>query len=142
MLKTQRTLRLSGSFGIAVFDNTQRIQQQKHQKFGKSSTMTLATSRIFLKPFTPAVFYSIQFPDDKTRVEITYLKQIIPSPHGMLPYEQYSVSDPSVYRRKEAEGDEDVATDLTGKRVTNYCRFVETLLVYCLSDIHEDCHSG
>ena len=43
--KSTDTLCASGSFGIAIFDNSQNMQSFKFQRFGRSSTVTLATSR-------------------------------------------------------------------------------------------------
>ena len=125
MTKTLQCLKLSGYFGIAVFDNTQIFTSRKyHQKYGESSYVTLATSRIFIKATIPVDIELIIFPNDLIRVKITYLDQVIPSPHGMLPFETYAILDPSVYFRNDSVEGEDVSTDLTGKRVECYCDFV------------------
>ena len=63
MVKTMKTLKLSGRFGVAIFDNTQVFTSQKHQRYGKSSKSTLATNRLFVETTIPEWFVSlIPFP--------------------------------------------------------------------------------
>ena len=60
------------------------------------------------------------------RVELTYLNQMISSPHGMLPYNTYQSCDPNVLMGQHSIGGKNVLTDMSGKRVTSSCKFAET----------------
>ncbi len=61
MIRTKETLRASGDFGVAIFDNSQLIEQLKFQRNAKSSSVTLTTSRCFLKPMFPTNMDEINF---------------------------------------------------------------------------------
>ena len=102
---------MSVNFGITIFDNTQVFTLQKHQRGRKSSKSTLATNHLFVEPTIPEWFSLIPFPSDQIRVELTYLSQMISSPHaaGMLPYTKYqSAGDPTVFIRRHSIDGEDV----------------------------------
>ena len=85
MIRTKETLKASGDFGVAIFDNSQLIEQLKFQRNAKSSSVTLTTSRCFLKPMLPTNMDDINFGDEK--VPITYHNQIIPSPYNFPAFE-------------------------------------------------------
>ena len=78
---TKESLLVSGDFGIAIFDNSQFIQQLKYQRGGHSSLFTLCTSRCFVKVTIPPWYSDIKFPEEKVLI-VYSCKQAIPSPHG------------------------------------------------------------
>jgi hypothetical protein len=88
MIKTMETLKMSGNFGVAIFDNSQITRSLKYQRNKQSSTVTLVTSRCFVKPSIPDDINEIIFPDSK--VFIQYVLQPIPSAFGMAEYENIS----------------------------------------------------
>ena len=49
MNRTNKTLKLSGSFGISIFDNSQIMHKFKFQRGLKSSMVSLTTSRCVVK---------------------------------------------------------------------------------------------
>ena len=54
MVDTIQTLKDSGKFGVAIFDNSQIFQTVKFQRKSQSSTASLATARCFVKPIIPS----------------------------------------------------------------------------------------
>ena len=109
-------------FIVATFDNSQVIRQKKYQSGGRSSTVTLVTSRMFIKSFIPFGLLLFVFPTEKP--ELTYANQAIPSPYGMPAYESEdkitakSYTNPS-FKKKLQE------TNVDGKRVKRYAELVQ-----------------
>jgi len=50
MIRTKESLKASGDFGIAIFDNSQLIEQLKFQRYAKSS---LVVTLMFLEAHAP-----------------------------------------------------------------------------------------
>ena len=70
---------------ISMFDNSQRGVKHKHQTSGSSSSMVRLTSRAYMKPwFGPWKLGSIP---SIVQQPITFIKQKVPSPMGMPPFE-------------------------------------------------------
>ena len=120
MIRTKETLKASGDFGVAIFDNSQLIELLKFQRNAKSSSVTLTTSRCFLKPMLPTNMDDINFGDEK--VPITYHNQIIPSPYNFPAFELDNRITKESFNpnRLEVTG----STDLSGARVEAYARVV------------------
>ena len=119
MIRTKENLKASGDFGIAIFDNSQLIEQLKFQRNAKSSlVVTLTTSRCFLKPMLPTNMGDINFGDEK--VPIIYLtNQTIPSPYNFPAFEmENTISKTSFFPTYLAVTD---SIDLSGERVEAYC---------------------
>ena len=115
------TLCASGSFGVAIFDNSQNIQSLKFQRFGRSSTVTLTTSRCFLMPMNPVfpsntIFHNNQF-------HIIYHNQIITSPHGMPAFQSIPKMSANIFERDIFPKD-DTSIDMSGYRVEAYANLL------------------
>jgi hypothetical protein len=110
-------------FVLATFDNSQIIRKKKFQSGGESSSVTLVTSRMFIKPMIPHGLSLFNFPHNNDRPEITYFGQRIPSAFGMPKYEEienisFQVFQDEKYRITNS------TTDLTGERVDSYAKLV------------------
>ena len=77
------TLCASGSFGVAIFDNSQNIQSLKFQQFGRSSAVTLTTSQFFLMLMNPVFPSTTIFHNN--HVDIIYHNQSSLLPTKFLP---------------------------------------------------------
>ena len=85
MIETIQTLKDSGTFGVAIFDNSKIFQSVKFQRNSQSSTASLATARCFVKPVIPSDIDRIPFPNQHSN--ISYIDQSIPLAYGMPKYE-------------------------------------------------------
>ena len=121
MEKSMQTLKISGSFGIAVYDNSQRFQIQKFQRNGVSSSATLTTCRLFIRPHLTDNFDLVAFPT--SRVAITYVNQKIQSPRSFPAFESVLAVSPSTFNPHSILGNE-VDYDNTGLRVESYASLV------------------
>eukprot|EP00978_Attheya_sp_CCMP212_P043175 scaffold277447_cov33-Attheya_sp.AAC.1 len=73
---------------LVAFDNIQQGTQFDHQRGGKSGSFKKATSRIGreIEPYLVTAF------DNLSHCDITYVDQVIPSPVGMLSFENDTVA--------------------------------------------------
>ena len=131
--KTKNTLKDGPKIGIAIFDNSQNFRKLKFQRFRKSSSVTLTTSRCFVKP----TIQNISICNDD-HVNITYLNQVIPSPIGLPAFEDFALSSDVFDVTKLTVSDN--AMDMTGNRVESYALNVliagsimkfQRLICYC-----------
>jgi hypothetical protein len=119
MDKTNKMLRSSGPFAIAIFDNSQIIRPLKYQRDGHSSSTTITTSRCFVRPVIPDNLSSLIFVQEKCT--LTFVNQCIPSPPGMLCYENLEVTDAKAFQCRTQSMEEGRLQDTSGSRVTSYC---------------------
>ena len=130
MVKARRTLKLSGSFGLAVFDNSMNIQELKFQRNKTSSEVSLTTSRFFLQPVVPSNLYSIKYGTE--RAEITYLNQMVPSPFGFPAFElDHTITSDSFNPNGMPECNLDVDVDISGMRVEAYAKRLQIAAWIC-----------
>ena len=108
-------------FVIGAFDNSQIIKELKFQAGGSSSSVTLVTSRIFIKPMVPHGLPLFRFPI--VCPEITYLHQNIPSAYGMPEFEDITSINPDVYSNFKYLT-VNSSTDITDAQVGQYMKLV------------------
>jgi hypothetical protein len=66
--------------GISVWDSSQQAEQLKHQRsWGKSSTMTKVTLRIFIDLFFPKVLAFLKLVSSSPVTISSYIEQVIPA---------------------------------------------------------------
>jgi hypothetical protein len=128
MKACETKLASSGHFGIAVWDNSQLVTPLKFQRGGRSSVSSKVTSRIFVKPYdpsygttTPACLLT-EHPGLPVPVVITYLDQPVPSPVGMVCFEQER--DPYLQIKHIEDDDSSLEVEATGVRVEAYMKLV------------------
>lgn len=115
MSQTMLSLCESGNFGISIFDNSQIIRNQKYQRDSHCSSVTLATSRCFVKPVIPDNLDSFEFSNQSLLV--TCVNQAIPSPPQMPMYEKLGSINIDAF----SFNDQDSGQDTSGGRVESYC---------------------
>jgi hypothetical protein len=118
---TMKSLKNCGNFVIGVYDNSQRFDLQKFQRNGKSSTVTLTTCRLYIRPHLPENLDLVTFPT--SRVAITYVNQQIPSPHSFPAFERVLEVSSSTFNPHSIL-DNGVDYDNTGLRVESYASLV------------------
>ena len=109
-------------FVIGTFDNSQLIRSRKFQRGGSSSSVTLVTSRMFLKAMVPVGLDLLAFSDDL--VEITYLDQQIPSPFGMPRFEEIELISRNIFEDKRWVTNSS-SMDTSGERVNRYAKVIQ-----------------
>jgi hypothetical protein len=119
MVDTVKTLKDSGNFGVAIFDNSQIFQTVKFQRNSQSSTASLATARCFVKPIIPSDINMIPFPNQHSN--ITYIDQAIPSVYGMPKYEDINDIKADYFFLTKDNLAFDDTINLSGARVNKYC---------------------
>ena len=110
------------AFVVATFDNSQIIREKKFQRGGSSSSVTLVTSRMFVKAMIPCCINLLQW--DNNPVEITYSKQAIPSPFGLPKFEELDVIDEDVFNNEKWVTNSS-SMDVSGLRVLKYANVIE-----------------
>ena len=114
---------------IATLDNNQKGHPNKFQRFGSSNKFVKVTARYF-RQYSP--YISNNEPTNK-KVTITYVKQNIPSPDQMAPFEVvfdneevgYSMIANIVNGQSISNSVAYSNIDFTGKRVKSYARIVD-----------------
>ena len=108
-------------FAIGTFDHSQIIRELKFQIGGHSSSVTLVTSRIFIRPIIPHGLTRLLFPTE--RPDIVYLEQNIPSEFGVPEFEDIVSLTPDDYS-DEKYRTVNISMDITGGRVDQYVKMV------------------
>ena len=91
MQRTTESLNEYSNFAIAVFDNSQLNLPLKFQRYASCGNMSLATTRLFIRPTIPDYLNDIV--EDINCITIEYLDQAIPSPYGMPKFENINHLD-------------------------------------------------
>ena len=101
-------------FLICTFDNSQITKCLKFHADGHSSSVTLVTSRMYIKPMVPHGLNIFWFPI--ARLEITYLHQKIPPAYDMAVLDDITSINSDVYSNIKY-CTVNSATDITGAQV-------------------------
>ena len=124
MQRTTESLNEYSNFAIAVFDNSQLNLPLKFQRYASCGNMSLATTRLFIRPTIPD--YLDDIVEDINCITIEYLDQAIPSPYGMPKFENINKwSSASIENEKYMTFESSI--DTTGVRVKAYFNLKQLL---------------
>ena len=114
---------------VATLDNNQKGHPHKYQRFGSSNKFVKVTARYF-RQFCP---HNNNYNEITKQCKITYVNQSIPSPDGILPFENIYNNEVCSYTvMKDAILSDTIRTnrivpkiDFSGKRVESYAKLVD-----------------
>jgi len=129
MLQSAATALYNSNFTVATLDNNQKGNPLKFQRYGSSNTFVKVTARYF-RDFIP---YSSDINTNGMHASITYVKQAVPSPNPMIPFEMicnneamdYSILSNAVVNKMIMRNDTQSTVDFSGKRVKGYANIID-----------------
>ena len=108
-------------FVMGTFDHSHIIKELKFHTGGHSSSVTLVTYRMFIKPMVPNGFPLFRF--SIARLDTTYVHQKIPSSYSMPAFEDITSITPDVISKLKY-CTVNSSTDINGARVEQYVKLV------------------